>query len=451
MEERNDDGRVLWSKAPEEKHALCDWSIDIAVEGSADRTARFDVHRFPLVTSPRKSSFFDCLFTNGNFSASSEKVTRMQQLTEGEFLEFPNFLDYLYGLDIVIGEDNSVVLYKLADYFGVEDLLYEIQEILDESTTHTPENFKSYFHQYNLYPSEKLWDFLCDIYFCHVDEFYREDPDYYWGIDARNSYVDSQLMLEVLKRAKARNDQSISYSWLVADVCLKERHDLSVETFAELTSEASLSGSGMTFDTAIKFLQAEQDILGRRDSDNLTSLQKRCVEAIARHWFCEGSSDIDKLLTTQNLDSVVLEAVRQATVARIVPDVVPDKIVVCGAGCPEVNGIYEQDLVELHGFHRKRRVYFKYGVWENVRRCFSILESDPNHWQIWVILSNDDKITRRFAIYDSEAGSIFETSFKPPKTTWTVYKYRCNDDLKPAPKLEYVYDNTVSSDPANKE
>lgn len=414
VENDDDEERPRWSTEPDQGW-LCDFSIEIAAQGT-NQVVRYNVHRLILATPPRTSSYFVRLFKN-NFSESTCKVSRIQDLTKAEALVFPGLLDYIYGDEIVLNKDNSAALYKLSDYFGVSSLLASIEAHWENNMR--VEDFEAYFAHSNLYNIDKLKELLCAGLSDWIDTLPRDSNIL--------SYIDSQLLLDLVKRK--RKDSIPRVGWLVAEVCLKEKNNLSAETFAVLTSESNLPVTGISFESAIKLLDVEKEVATLENNTGLTNLQKRCVQALSLHWFHMDPSDIQQLLTNNILDPIVLAATWQATVARTISESTPHTIAVSGAGCPEVNGVYVRDHVDLRQPYPK--IYVKDGIWKNKQQRFYIYRAGPV-WRIDVIPYDDDE-TKKVNLYyhRCQIGGDYEVL---PKFGWLVNSI---DGVAPPPTLEY--------------
>lgn len=84
----------------------------------------YHVHRVYLASGPRKSEYFQTLFSLQTETIESISRTKELVLPESACSDFPRFLDYIYEDTNEIGDGRGeVALAFLADYLGVPTLL----------------------------------------------------------------------------------------------------------------------------------------------------------------------------------------------------------------------------------------------------------------------------------------------------------------------------------------
>ena len=420
-----DDERLLWSKDPEECW-LGDWKIEISVGGES---AIYNVHRAFLVSGTKRSDYFVRLFKNENFAESKERTSRIVDLNQQALEAFPLFLDYLYDLAMheKMVRENTAALYLLADYFGVDKLAAEIKGFWERTMTVTDCGF--YFEQAKLYRIDDLMQLVVKIFSSSID---LDTPTF--DDSPSLPIFDSQFWLAV---AKLRTGNP-KLSKLVTDFCWKEQDALDAETFVRLTSEGNLPIGSISFPSAIKLLELEKKFLPPRDTNELTSLQTRCLEALSASWREMDLSKIQELLTT-GLNPVVLSNLWLQTIERA-SEKSPTRIVVEGAGNIAVNGEYVQDW-----YFERRPQYVKDGTWNGMRYKFFIflcnVSNNTKHWYISVVPYGGNPGTS--TDIDFYTAPMTEVSgYIPPKTGWA----KAAEGKDPAPTLNLLGSNTDSDD-----
>jgi len=267
----NDDERLLWSKDPEECW-LSDWKIEISVGGES---AIYNVHRAFLVSGTKRSDYFVRLFKNENFAESKQRTSRIVDLNQQALKAFPLVLDYLYDLAMheKMVRENTAALYHLADYLGVDKLAEEIKEFWDRTMKVTECEF--YFEQAKLFRIDYLMELVVHIFSSSIDlvtPTFDDSPSL--------PIFDSQFWLDVAKLRTGKWNPKLSK--LVTDFCWKEQDALDAETFVKLTSVGVLPIGSISFHSAVQLLKLEKKFLPSGDTNELTDLQTRCLEALSR-------------------------------------------------------------------------------------------------------------------------------------------------------------------------
>ena len=422
-----DDERLLWSKDPEECW-LGDWKIEISVGGES---AIYNVHRAFLVSGTKRSDYFVRLFKNENFAESKQRTSRIVDLNQQALETFPLFLDYLYDLAMheKMVRQNTAALYHLADYFGVGKLAEEIKEFWDRTMIVTECEF--YFEQAKLFRIDDLMQLVVKIFSASID---LDTP--YFDDSSSWPIFDSQFWLDVAKQRTGKWNPKLSM--LVTNFCWKEQDALDAETFVKLTSERNLPIGSISFHSATKLLELEKKFLPPSDTDELTSLQTRCLEALSASWREMDLSKIQELITTE-LNPFVLSNLWLQTIERA-SEKSPTRIVVEGAGNPAVNGLYIQD-----GYFDNRPQFVRDGIWHGMRYKFYInlcnVSNNTKHWYISIVPFGGKPGTS--SDIDFYSAPMTEVSdYIPPKTGWA----KAAEGKDPAPTLDLLGSNNDNDD-----
>ena len=142
--------------------SFSDWTIEISVEEdgtSQDQIQEipasqlYHVHKATLATGPRKSEYWNGIFTSGQFQESGESMSRIA-FHRNVAAAFPDFLDYLYApypeADRVLKTKNAMQLKKLAGYFIVQPLSDAADAFIrkDMRNVHRLEKYLAYAIEY---------------------------------------------------------------------------------------------------------------------------------------------------------------------------------------------------------------------------------------------------------------------------------------------------------------
>lgn len=344
---------LTWRMDPD--HSFSDWTIEIYVPppatnatATANATANtatnagndrirssgrlhgiYHVHKNILALGPKKSEYFEHLFRSTNFSESQEKISRIE-LIELAALSFPIMLDYFYRFseDFQVDHKNSAALYHLGEYFGVPSLCALVDSFWQNPVLSSDQLGVLYEHA-EIFGMEKLGNIVLQA--C------CRNPS--------NISIDSYLArcggAKLWRAVLQANDgvPNADLCALIADYSLTEDADLTV--YRQLREEDGQL-TVISNATALKFLRLEQRInslpLGGSEPIEFVGVQKVCILVLAASW-----PHLDESLLQESLSKlhpVVLTSILQTCVRNAKKDLVPDKIVVSGAGEPAVNGTY---------------------------------------------------------------------------------------------------------------
>jgi hypothetical protein len=296
IESAVDEQKLSWTM--DRTDSLSDWTIDI-VDASSGSVKSYYVHRVILAVGPRACGYFKALFRITTKETEEEK-SRIE-FQGGACSLFPLVLDFLYESgDFVINVDNAVGLAYLAEYFMMPKLLKQLESFIEASLT--KHNLIAYYRDAEQYGRRDIQDLVAGMCARRVAK---------WGRDS--SYLHRMgpgLFVDVLSRTlRIKVD-------MVAKYCSIHKDELSKHALEEITSDKILPKVG--FNAAIELLDVEAVVRkGEHDdtadqgppdiTDNtLTSLQKRCIKALAKKWEDADTTEPDLKEKLKNLSVEVM-------------------------------------------------------------------------------------------------------------------------------------------------
>lgn len=240
-----------------------------------------EVAKGTLATGDRRCQYFAKVFQN-NFAEKDDSTSRIK-LHELASRAFPIMIDYMSQnpLELQIATHNATALIFLAKYFDNPRLLYEARNFVKRDMNVT----------------------TCQIYANHATVFQIEDIMEAAARECSSSLSSSYkeiaknvgipLLLRILEKCKAegkckllREGNYVQYcmSYIVAGCLVRNQHCLDKETFLKATSREFLPT--IHHQTAHQFLAVERVVPGASQSDSLSDLQQRCIEAYKsnRQW-----------------------------------------------------------------------------------------------------------------------------------------------------------------------
>ena len=138
---------------------------------------------------------------------------------------------------------------------------------------------------------------------------------------------------------------------LIAEYCLS--HDGDMNVYRTLRKEQAHM-SVISNETALKFLQLEQSINGSRPSDEILALggiQDVCIDSLASAWHQLDEDTLQESLV--KLDARMLSKILKCAVQKAKKDLLPDVIIVSGAGTTAINGTYRRCDFSGEVYHGK--------------------------------------------------------------------------------------------------
>jgi BTB/POZ domain len=250
-----------WRMDPNDSFA--DWTMEIAIQGQPERgvVQKYHVHRSMLMVA---SPWFRELFGRHGHRAPSSLFDFPTKAVDA----FEEFLDYVYQLeDLKLTTANATALYYLGRAFGVERLRWEAKQFwLGDISFETA---ATYYADAIVFEEESLA--LAVRKTCADDAVFlriTKDSDI---LDV----ADIPLMMYLVE-SKGTAEHSIHMSELVAFFCFLHGIDYTDDSFVKLTSKLP----EISFEAASTFLALENP----RYEQDMSALQKRCAQAIAKDW-----------------------------------------------------------------------------------------------------------------------------------------------------------------------
>lgn len=287
--------RTSTSEEPEElthldwrmnaKKSLSDWTIVITTPSRI--TKYYHVHR-SIIMLPCK--YFCKLFKKYRRLPDGRSDFNLDDKAANAF---PEFLDYIYHLNNeadLITRDNVVPLYYLSRIFMVDRLRWETRQFWE--TDMSIVTIANYYRLAIVFEEEPLLD--------RVLKACLDDPSILAGLECEAdilSVANPRLLLHLVKNAGSDKENSEHLSRLVAKFCALHPDQVDVNTFTALTVPLS----AISVEVACKLLIQENGKF-KGPKESLTSLQKCCISALAKHWskLDVKTAEFQKMLSTQS-------------------------------------------------------------------------------------------------------------------------------------------------------
>jgi len=277
-------GRLSWRMDPSKSHS--DWTIEV-IRGSS--TGVYHVHKNILAVGPRKSGYFTKLFQDGGRFAESRSSTSHIELNELAANAFPDVLDYAYSVDgpLTVTTENATALYSLGQYLDMRSLRWEAKQFWKKDLT--IDTCAIYYEHASLFQDEKILNTVIEVATENVMKLNPASPL------VKMEYPS--FWIRLMESLTITDFVSFHLSNLVAELC--KNIDIEPSIFEQLTSEENLPI--IRFDAALTLLDMERTVYCP-DAGSLTSLQKRCIDAIAQNWHNLGTprETISSVLDKQN-------------------------------------------------------------------------------------------------------------------------------------------------------
>ena len=261
------------------EHGPTDWTIQVACnEGIVSQSYR--VHE-SVITSGRASrcGYFDKLFQNKAMIRGSGTNTIPVQLERRAADLFPTFLDYLYcSPRFQVTTSNAMGLRHIAEVFKVPKMKDSTWKFIKKDMgLHNLEHYLRDAKHFGDSQTATWVAYECAKRITHLH------PD---SVVLRNLTPDDFKQAIFVARLSHKGT-SDHWSELVAGYCSHNLKDLDERWFRNLTNEENLPGISRS--AAMKLLEVEFFVLkksstgmsGIADSNYLSSLQRRCVQAMS--------------------------------------------------------------------------------------------------------------------------------------------------------------------------
>ena len=416
-----EEGHLSWRLPAEESHS--DWTIEIAEanasRGEDDGTIRFShvyhVHKNVLSVGPKKSLYFERLFQNKNFSESDTKTSRIE-LNHKAVLAFPQMLDYLYSQEhkLELTTDDATALCFLGQYFEMHRLRWEASRFCKNDMS--LETVATYYQHAKIFLDEKISKLVAKK--C-CDEL---------GLIA----IDSQLVkvsdvalwrdiIQLIRDGRSGLFYDSKYlSRLIAEFCSTHKEEVDSETFTHFTDATHMLV--VAKEAAVPLLQLEGHFTPTSNtSELLSSLQGRCVGALASSWrsidvpsLQHALSKLNPLILTFIYTKAFAEANQKVDKLRgITAREVVWRVVVERAETHNANGVYTRTKSYCNG----APTFTMNGTSGDQPAIFTIFLSKSSNGLFWLIqMAVGSQNTNCYYIKHTE-GSVLH----PPRNGWTSY------------------------------
>jgi len=416
-----EEGHLSWRLPAEESHS--DWTIEIveanATGGEDDGTTRasrvYNVHKNVLSVGPKKSLYFERLFQNKNFAESDSKTSRIE-LEKLAAKAFPTLLDYLYSQEhkLELTTDNASALSFLGQYFEMHRLRWEASRFCKNDMS--LETVATYYQHAKIFLDEKISKLVAKK--C-CDEL---------GLIAVDSQLvklsDVALWRDIIQLIRDGRPglfyDSKYFSRLIAEFCSTHKDQVDSETFAHFTDAAHMLV--VAKEAAVPLLQLEADFTpSSNTSELLSSLQGRCVGALASSW---RSIDVPSLQhSLSKLNPIILTFIYTIAFAEanqkvdklrgITAREVVWRVVVEGAKTHNANGVYTRTKSYCNGAPS----FTMNGTLGDQPAVFTISLQKSSNELFWLIqMAVGSQHTNCYYIIHTE-GSVLH----PPRNGWTSY------------------------------
>ena len=415
-----EEGHLSWRLPAEESHS--DWTIEIAEanagggeddDGTIKVSHVYHVHKNVLSVGPKKSLYFERLFQNKNFSESDTKTSRIE-LNHKAVLAFPQMLDYLYSQEhkLELTTDDATALCFLGQYFEIHRLRWEASRFckIDMSL----DTVATYYQHAKIFHDEKISKLVakkcCDeLSLIAIDSQLVKVSDVALWRDIIQLIRDGRSGLFYDSRYLSR---------LIAEFCSNHKEQVDSETFTHFTDATHMLV--VAKQAAVPLLQLEGYFTPTSNtSELLSSLQGRCVGALASSWrsidvpsLQHALSKLNPLILTFIYTKAFAEAKQKVDKLNgIAAREVVWRVVVEGAETDNVNGVYTRTKSYFNGapsFTINRTSGDQPAV-------FTILLGESSNTLFWLIqMTVGSQKTNCYYIKHTE-GSVLH----PPRSGWT--------------------------------
>lgn len=403
-----------------------DWKIEIFVSPSVLHGS-YHVHRAVLAVGPRRSEYFERLFRSTGFVESKEKTSRIE-MVEAAANAFPLVLDYLYSSSDQnrIEYKDSAALYHLGEYFGIHSLCLIAVARWVKPARIPLHCLVALYEQATIFGIDKLRKAIlqaCCGTDCIEEGSYpiRDDARFWLGVIETNGGTPNEHLCT-----------------LVADYCTSKGGD--VEVYKRLRRDEGHFGVLSDDKTLWKLLELEQSVSPRDDTESsvFTNIQNKCIELLASSW--------------QQPDPIILQYFRAKLDPRVLSAIfskvkayrVPIRVVVSGAGCSAVNGIYIR-CQSTDDFAPK--YLMENGRWCGEDAVFSIeaflMQSNSWAWCISIVDDEQPGTERDIDFYTTVPRS--QRLRRPPVSGWHLLGWE-GFGVDPVPSIELVFDEEMDVD-----
>lgn len=275
---------------------LSTWRIDVATPAGV-----VDTYYVDKVVLNRKdcSKYFQSLFADHVVETGSSRF----EFPDKAAMIFPQLLDYIYSpTTLRLSTKSAAAFYFLGKRFGIEHLFWKAKHFWKQDLSF--ETVAIYYEDAIIFHDDQIMNAVLAT--C-------EDPGVLLKIKVDSPILqvpDPKLWLLLLQKISPSHSEHMSK--LVASYC--SRHLVDADTFMQLTEEDLMPV--VSWSVALGLLGLECDILRSSNDEGLSSLQYRCIKALAKTW---DKMDVSKVEFTNFLEkqspNIVTELFKQSLTA----------------------------------------------------------------------------------------------------------------------------------------
>ena len=217
-----------WREDPYE--SLSDWTIEITGTCSDDLTKRsfhtYNVHKCKLGAGPRRSKYFQSLFSTANQLSEHQEQTSCIELLETEVASFERMLDFMYGVEChdMLNTTNAVVMRYLAFYFQCGALMMQVNAFLGKDLL--PANGTHYLVEATKYQDQRLIESSANLCSVFVDKLPKQ---------ALNA-LPMELFLRILQ-SSVISCTSVTLSVVVTDYLKHHEDEITAAVVVDMTKD----------------------------------------------------------------------------------------------------------------------------------------------------------------------------------------------------------------------
>lgn len=263
---------LTWRTDPEK--SLSDWTINIS-NRSTRQTQSYHVHRNVLAVGPRRSEYFV------RFFLSHDRLHKTGHSTdiwlEGVAADAMSLLlDFMYSPEgkLNIDTKSAIGLRHLAQFFGMRGLHKRVMAFIQKDLN--MQNIKTYYQSAAAVDDNKVSELAsecCARNILDISESHSLLP-------AVDPLFFRRIMLSPEINTK---EKQLHTSQLLAAFCVLHKNLLDDQDFIRLTDEQCLPH--VHYKAALTLMEMETDLVVLdHDTEEMTSLQERCLRDIATHW-----------------------------------------------------------------------------------------------------------------------------------------------------------------------
>ena len=453
-----DSVHLSWRMPPDE--SFSDWTIEILTtttelaETEPEQKDVYHVHKCVLAVGRKKCRYFERLFQNPQFSESESRTSTIH-LNSSAAAAFPSMLDYIYSpiRKLEINTENATALYFLGQYFENPPLRWQAVKFRQEDLSVT--NIGSYYAQAKLFKQETFVGKIIKFCFENLEKI-TPDSDLIEVSD-----VEFWSKIVALTRGHEGSSQwfynSKHLSRLLGNFISLHKDHFDATTFALFTDPACIVEIDES--VAVALLQVEALLFPEsKTCVNLSSLQRRCIEALARGWETIAARKLDLDLCGLNpilfrctFKEALFSARRRLWMEKVKVQwrdkfdykvdsrTLATRVLVSGAGSEEANGVYTaRGSWCFNGLVFRKRMADENGG--DVEIFLEGKNNDPSDILYWWICRNESENTSARWLY--EQPMELENQFIPPCEGWEC----AHDGLLPAPTLTILWDDDFYKD-----